>query len=275
MHAQVRFYRGQKVSTLETKYPFWKLSFDYRDFQVAGGNKKAEVLVKGLVSLTTPRRSRGTHRTKKQNMRPNIKLSLFKLAVKQLLVLFNNVIEKFTLNASTFPNPPISVAEMETMSESFSSAVYAAIDGGVADRKKRDNMVLEVRDMLRIQADYVRSVCNGDAALLALSGFELSKMPEPINEVGVPGRLVASATDMSGVLLIRWGKTKGARMFRLEKASGDPAGGPVTWSEVTLTGRQSAEVSGLVPYAECFFRVIGVGITHEGMPSDIVMGRAA
>lgn len=208
-------------------------------------------------------------------MRPNIKLSLYKLAAMKLLVLFNNVIEKFTLNASTFPNPPISVANMETMSVSFSTAVYAAIDGGVADRKKRDNLVLEVRDMLRTQADYVRSVCGANAAMLALSGFELSKMPEPINEVGIPGRLVAAATDKSGDLLIRWGKTIGARMFRVEKASGDPAGGPVTWNEIALTGRQSAVVSGLVPYTEYYFRVIGVGITHEGMPSDIVMGRAA
>jgi len=208
-------------------------------------------------------------------MRPNIKLSLYSLAVVKLLALFNNVIEKLTLNVAVFPTPPITLAAMGILSEKFATAVYAAMDGGVADRKNRDNLVLEVRDVLRTQADYVRSVCGANAAMLALSGFELSKMPEPINEVGIPGRLVASATDKSGDLLIRWGKTIGARMFRVEKASGDPAGGPVTWNEIALTGRQSAVVSGLVPYTEYYFRVIGVGITHEGMPSDIVMGRAA
>jgi hypothetical protein len=208
-------------------------------------------------------------------MRPNIKLTLYKLAVLKLLALLNNVIEKLTLNAAVFTTPPITILAMEALRAKFSTAVNAATDGGVAARKERDKLVLEVRDMLRTQADYVRIVCNGDAALLALSGYELSKMPEPINEVGIPQRLVASATDVSGSIKLRWGKGAGARMYRLEQALGNPTEGTVTWVEVSLSGRQSAVVSGLVPYAEYYFRVIGVGNTHEGMPSDVVMGRAA
>ena len=128
-------------------------------------------------------------------MRQNIKLSLYKLAVLQLLALLNNVIEKLTANAGVFTTPPITVAAMKTLSDAFTKAINAATEGGVADRKERDKLVLEVRSMLRIQADYVRSVCNGDAALLALSGFALSKLPEPINEVGIPQNVKAEATD--------------------------------------------------------------------------------
>jgi len=129
--------------------------------------------------------------------------------------------------------------------------------------------------MLRTQADYVRSVCNGDAALLTLSGFELSKMPEPIKEVGNPQRVKAEATDEAGNLLVRYGKAIGGRMYRTEQASGDPALGEVTWTTVALTARQRVVITGLEPFKACYFRVIAVGITHEGLPSDIVMGRAA
>lgn len=208
-------------------------------------------------------------------MRQNIKLSLYKLAVLQLLALLNNVIEKLTASAAVFTTPPITVVVMKTMSDKLAKAITAATDGGVADRKERDKLVLEVRSLLRIQADYVRSVCNGDAALLALSGFELSKMPEPIKEVGIPQRVKAAATDESGNILVRWGKAEGGRMFRLEKASGDPALGIVTWSTVSLTGRQRVVVPGVDPFKAYYFRVVAIGITHEGLPSDIVMGRAA
>ncbi len=208
-------------------------------------------------------------------MRPNIKLSLYKLAVLQLLALLNNVIDKMTANAAVFPAPPITIAALQILSGKLTAAIAAATDGGVNDRAVRNNLVLDVRGALRIVADYVRSVCNGDAALLTLSGFELSKLPEPINEVGVPQNVKAEATDEQGCLLVRWGKAVGGRIFRLEKASDNPALGTVTWSTVLLTGRQRAVVSGLEPYKACYFRVVAIGITHEGMPSDIVMGRAA
>ncbi len=208
-------------------------------------------------------------------MRPNIKLSLYKLAVLKLLALLNNVIDKLTANATLFPAPPVTVAAMQTLSDKLTNAIAAATGGGVSDRKVRNNLAVEVRNALRLVADYVRIVANGDAAILSLSGFELSKMPEPINEVGIPSKVRAEATDEEGNLMLRWGRTVGARMFRVEQASSDPALGAVTWTSAALTGRQRVVLTGLEPYKACYFRVVAIGIAHEGLPSDIVMGRAA
>ena len=208
-------------------------------------------------------------------MRQNIKLSLYKLAVLQLLALLNNVIEKLSTNVALFPTPPITLVAMELLSAKFNTAIMAATEGGVAARKERDSLVVEVRSVLRTQADYVRSVCGGDAAKLAKSGYVLSKMPEPINEVGIPQRVKADATDEKGNILVRWSKTTGGRLFRVEQASGDPAMGDVTWVSVALTGRQRAVLVGMEAFKAHYFRIIAIGITHEGLPSDIVMGRAA
>ena len=82
-------------------------------------------------------------------------------------------------------------------------------------------------------------------------------------------------TDETGKIVFRWGKTIGGRMFRVEKASGDPALGEVTWTTVATTGRQRVVVGGQERNVDGFFRVIAMGITHEGQPSDIVIGIAA
>ena len=93
--------------------------------------------------------------------------------------------------------------------------------------------------------------------------------------VAVPRNVEATATDVSGVVKIRHGKAEGARMYRTERAMSDPAAGETTWVPVGLTSRLRLEITGLSPYEACWFRVIGVGKTSEGLPSDVVLGRAA
>lgn len=207
-------------------------------------------------------------------MRKDIKLSLWDRTVIQLLALLQNVIEKFTGNAN-FLGAPYTIAQMEAKRLAYAEAIAAATDGGVADRALRDQLTLEVRDLLRVQANYVRNVANGDAAILASSGFPMRKTPEPVTEVGVPSRVTAHSTFRPDTVMIRWGGAAGALMFRLEKAEGDPTLGETTWTTVTQTGRQSHEVTGLIQFKAYYFRVVAIGNTAEGKPSDIVMGRAA
>lgn len=207
-------------------------------------------------------------------MRANIKLGLFDLTPVRLLALFNNVIAKLT-GSAVFTAPPVAVPDLTAQSEALADAIELATDGSLAARKQRDALVLEVRDTLRATAEYVRQVANGDASVLAQSGFQLAKMPEPITVLGVPGNVVATATDSAGDLLVRWTRGEGARMYRLERADRDPAAGEVNWSPVAQTARQRFVVSGLRPYEANWFRVIAIGIDREGLPSDVVMGRAA
>lgn len=207
-------------------------------------------------------------------MRTNIKLALAHLTVHRILALLQKVIEMFTGNA-LFTTAPFTVAQMEAKRMEYAEAIAAATEGGVAQRKNRDKLTVEVKDMLRIQADHVRSVCNGDAAKLATSGFPLSKKPEPIEEVGISGNLVARNTSKMGTIKVSWGKCIGGLMSRLERTETDPALPEAVWSTVCVTARHSMEVSGLEQYKPYYFRVIAIGRTSEGKPSDVVIGRAA
>lgn len=215
------------------------------------------------------------HRTEELVMRNDITLKLFELTVVKLLALFQNVTEKLGLHAVLFPAPPFTVLQMEAKRDEFANAISAATNGSLADRKHRNKLVLEVRDMLRAQANYVRNVANGDVAILAQSGFELRRQPEPINIVGTPGNVVARSTFVPDTILLRWGHAPGGIMYRGERAEGDPTLPETTWTTVGVTSRQSLTVSGLERFKEYFFRVVAIGKTAEGKPSDVVMGRAA
>lgn len=207
-------------------------------------------------------------------MRSNIKIGLFTLTPVQLLALLNNVIAKFT-GSTLFATPLIPLAELQAQSDALHAAIDDATNGSLIARKVRDAKVDEVRNVLRRTSDYVRLVCDGNAADLAKSGFPLQKHPEPINSVDIPKGLIAKSTDTSGGLMVRWNKAVGARLYRTERAVSDPTVGETTWIPVGITSRQRIELSGLEPYAPCWIRVIGVGKNSEGLPSEIVLGRAA
>lgn len=207
-------------------------------------------------------------------MRSNIKLGLTRLLPISTLALLDQVIAKLTGNA-LFPTPPLTLAAMNTLSMEFKGAITDATEGSLASRKIRDAKMLEVQDALRATADYVRTVCNGEANKLSQSGFMLSKEREPINVVDIPKNVVAAATDTPKEAVVRWGRTEGARMFRVERAESDPAAGATTWMPVGQTSRQRLVIGGLVPYQACWFRVVGIGKGSEGYPSDVVLARAA
>lgn len=174
-----------------------------------------------------------------------------------------------------FPNPPVSMASMSTLGDELMAAVEAAIGGSVQQRKHRDAKVAEAKEVLRMQADYQRAVCAGDAEKLASGGFELAKKPEPITVVGVAGNLRARATDQSGQLRLRWNHAFGGKLYDVEQADGDPTLGTTTWTSVGMTSKVYFDVNGLEPYAAHWFRIVAIGKDSQGLPSDIVMGRAA
>ena len=207
-------------------------------------------------------------------MRTNIKLGLYLLLPTALLALLNHVISKLTGNAF-FPAPPLTLLQMQALSDAFAKSIDDSMGGSVESRTIRDAKVLEVRTALIATADYVRAESYGDATKLASSGFELAKKPEPINTIGIPGNVTVTATAVAKEVLVRWGKAEGVRMGRVERALSDPTLGTTTWVTVGQTTRQRMVVTGMPSYEACWFRIIGIGKVSEGLPSDIAMGRAA
>lgn len=207
-------------------------------------------------------------------MRANIRIGLSNMIPTALVAFLSHIIAKLTGNM-LFPNLPVTLAEMTAKRDALATAITNAMDGTSMDRELRNMLVQETKDVLRVTADHVRAECDGDVTKLASSGFPLAKHPVPYTEVGVPKNLQASATDVSEQVKLRWTKTQAARMFRIERAESDPTAGETTWVTVGLVSRQHFVATGLKSYATYWFRVIAIGIDKEGLPSDVVLGRAA
>lgn len=207
------------------------------------------------------------------NTRPNIRTRLTRLNANMLLMLLRTVISKMTGNVF-FPAPPVPLADAKAKCDALDVAIQDATDGSKAQKALRDEKAKEVADILRAYAHYQRLVANGDSRKLTTGGFEMAKEPELITVIAIPKNVRASATHISGQALLRWGKTKGARMFKVERAISDPTLGEPAWESLGFTSLQRFVAAGLEPYQAYWFRVIAIGKEKEGLPSTVVLGRA-
>lgn len=206
-------------------------------------------------------------------MKANIKLSLSKLSAIYLLALLRNVVAKLTGNVS-FPTPPVSLANMTTKGDELEAAIEEATEGSKASKEARNLLERDVRDMLYSTAMYVRSLANGDAALLATTGFELAKQPEPIGVPGITKELVAEPTNSKGIVELRWRRVRGAYSYRVWITDSDP-NVHANWTELGITTRAGHFVPNLESYKPFWFKVSAIGSAGEGLDSDPAMGRAA
>ena len=206
-------------------------------------------------------------------MKANIKLSLFTLIPTALLVLIRHVIAQMTGNAN-FATPAITLATMATLADKLETAIEAAINGTQEDRLFRDEVVLECRDMLRTQADYVRTVCGGNAVKLASSGFQLAKQREPIGVPTAPGEFMARMTGKPGEVEVRLESVRGAHAYHIWVCATDPMVS-ANWKVVAYTTRVKTVLTGLESYKPLYFRATALGVSGEGAPSANVVACAA
>ncbi len=203
----------------------------------------------------------------------NIKLSLYKLIPTALLALIRHIIASLTGNLN-FTNPKVTLLDMIALGNALEAAIEEAANGSREARILRDNLVFEAREMLKVQADYVRSECNGDKLKLASSGFELVKDREPVGKVGIPGNVKAFTGQAPGELEFSWRSVHGAHGYNMEKAVVDDKGN-LTWSFLAFTTRTRNFLNGLDSHELYSLRVCAVGVNGPGLMSATVQAVAA
>ncbi|MBK7383180.1 MAG: fibronectin type III domain-containing protein [Flavobacteriales bacterium] len=207
-------------------------------------------------------------------MKANIKLSLFRLSVLALLALLRNVVAKLTGNTS-FPTPPVSLADMKQQGDDLEAAIEAATNGSKGARIARDNEVVKTRVVLRSVADYVRMVAGGDKALLESTGFELANTPEPIGKPNAPLIQEVRMTGEAGEVEVLWTKERGADSYNVFRTLTDPAGSNVVWEHVGTTTKRRFTMEGMESLKRYWFAVRAVGAAGSSVMSDPAIGVAA
>lgn len=228
--------------------------------------------VTGPGSLTT---TALLHRIREAvQMKANIRLSLFKLTVLGLLALIRNVRAKLTGNTN-FTTPAVTLLDMDAQGDALQAAIEAATEGSKEDRIFRDKEVEKARAMLRIQADYIRTVAAGDVTKLATCGFELAKIPEPIGVPNAPDMKRVRTTGETGEVLLTWKRSHGADSYNVLMTQQDPASGEVQWAIIGTTTKTRFIKTDLNSLTRYWFAVRAVGSAGQSVMSDPAMGVAA
>ncbi len=206
-------------------------------------------------------------------MKPNIKLSLTRLSVIALLALLRSVIAKMTGNIF-FTTPAVTMIAMEAQADALQAAITKATTGSKEDRVLRDVEVAKAQAMLRTQADYVRTICAGNEAMLISSGYEMANFPTPVGLPDAPLILAVRMTGETGQVEVRWKSQRGVDSCNVFITTEDPLTG-AAWMHVGTTTKSRFTLNDLESYKPVWIGVRAVGAAGTSAMSDPVIGIAA
>ena len=127
------------------------------------------------------------------------------------------VIDSMTGNGA-YPTPPVTLANLQTAKDDFTTKIAAAQVGGPPDTAAKNNSRQSLLGLLRQVASYVQINCNSDMALLLSSGFQAQstnrsqialEQPQGLMlKNGASGHLIASVNPVKNTNMYE-GRIKG------------------------------------------------------------------
>ena len=155
------------------------------------------------------------------------------------------VFHGITSHAAAFPEPPVTMAELNTALTNFTTAVAAQKMGGKAatidKNAKRDVLV----GMLRQLAAYVQQTCNNDLQTLTSSGFEAVVHTNAQTPLAKPN-IVSVENGNAGQLLVRIDPVPHAKTLEVRYALVGAGNAVGPWQSAGLfTDSRALSINGL------------------------------
>ncbi|HEV2831261.1 MAG TPA: hypothetical protein VGW31_04710 [Hanamia sp.] len=137
--------------------------------------------------------------------------SFKRLADAKLLAFGKHVTVSMAAAVDIFPNPVPSLADINTMLGNFADLIQTAASRDKVQVELKKQARFNLLQMLSQLADYVNATTT-DPALLIRSGFNLNKIPTPV-ELEAPTRLVLLDGPNAGELILKFRKARGASSY--------------------------------------------------------------
>jgi hypothetical protein len=158
------------------------------------------------------------------------------------------------------------------------SSVYAATSGGDKGRiAERSKARAALADDLRQLGLFVEMMANGDASLLATTGFDLTSRRAPAMvqlPLPSPQNLRLKRGEVSGLLVARVAKLAAAGAYEVQLTASDPTV-EANWSNAgTFTQCRRIELPDLTPLKTYSVRVRGISSAGPGawtLPSSLTV----
>ena len=193
--------------------------------------------------------------------------SFKKLSDSRILTFGQSVVTAMTQAVAVFPTPSPSLTEIGEELVNYSGLVTSAATRDKVQIVFKNQSKQTIMLMLSQLADYVNLIAQGDEAILAQSGFDLNKVPEPIS-MGAPTRLVLLDGGNSGELFIKFKAVIGAFSY-LFQYTADPLLANDSWVSIPAT-TTSYTFTGLTKGTTYYCRVVAVGANQQLMESIVV-----
>lgn len=164
-----------------------------------------------------------------------------------------------------FQNPIPTLAELQAALDAFNSAIEAAADGSRPHIVIKNQSRIALAEVVRQLGMFVMFTANGDAAILAGSGYDLSKVPgsQTLNK---PGLVKMTEGVSSGMLVVSVKRPAGAKSF-LHELTPDPITPESNWQSVPGS-KSKYTFADLVAGKKYWARVAAVGKGSEIAYSD-------
>ena len=157
-----------------------------------------------------------------------------------------------------FPDPSPSMVEFEEGIEELQLAISEALSGSRQGYTKRNIAEQQISEMITRLAGYVNSVCIGDRIKIESAGFFLTKTPERISTMAMPGNVRVRRGAIAQQLVLRWERVPGALMYLVEELVGGTLSDPV-WHMVDIVSDHRLFVHGRDRNNSHTFRIQALG----------------
>lgn len=207
-------------------------------------------------------------------MKRQIKIGLSGLNAAGLISKTNNIVAAMTGNAD-FPTPTPELTAIIAANSELQTAAEAAVYGDSRVILNRKNKQVIVEDLLRQLAAYVMMTANGDGAMIATSGFELRRLPEPMPPLAKPLSFVANRGTHDGSADLEWKSVRGSQSYIVEVSTSDPSVGTGNWTTAAITTKVKLKIENLTKGTYYWYRVMAVGRNSTSAYSDVSLLFAA
>jgi len=191
-----------------------------------------------------------------------------RLSDANFLTFSQNVTTSMAAAVATFPNPVPSLADIISELGKYADLLQTSASRDKVQVQMKNISKYTLCQMLSQLADYVNTTTT-DSALLASSGFELNKMPQPIT-ITSPENPVLSEGGGSGQLVFKFKAVKGASSY-LYQYTTDATLQESSWMSIPAT-TTSYTFTGLNKGATYYCRALAVGANHQ-VKTSIILNR--
>jgi hypothetical protein len=177
------------------------------------------------------------------NPKPRVALAFVRDRIGILIASCRHVVTEMTTNPS-FTTPFPALADVSTAIDSLEAANDAAMGGNRVDISVRKAAKAELLSLMRQLAAYVQSHGGSDRTVLLSSGFDVTKIPEPIGPVATPLTPVVRQGPTTGQLNARTQKVAGANAYNWRLAL---ASAPAVYLQTLQTTGSRTTLEDLTP----------------------------